>query len=178
MLPFLEKVVHAINRLNERVGEYASWLNVVLIFLVCIDVFNRYLLNVSTAWMTELEWHLFALIFLLSAGYSWKHDRHVRVDLFYVKFSTRNKAMVDALGSIFFLIPWTFALLVVSWKYAWKSLEIRESSPDPGGLAAFYPIKFALCIGLFLLLLQAVSQLISHLHIWLTKTDSNTASQA
>ena len=155
------------DQINEQIGRRVAWLNLVLILLVCLDVFARYLLNKTSPWVTELEWHLFSLIFLLSAGYSWKHDRHVRVDLFYVRFPVKDKAMVNALGTLFFLLPWSLLMLVVSWRYAMTSFRIRETSPDPGGLPAFYPIKFAICLGMALLAMQAISQLIRDLKGWL-----------
>lgn len=168
MYRFWIKVANRIDSLNERVGEYTSLLNVGLIVLVCFDVFYRYLLNRSFAWLTELEWHFFALLFLLGAGFSWKHDRHVRVDLFYDRFGKRDKALVDALGSLFFLIPWSLTFLVVSWKYAMASYEIKEASPDPGGLPALYPIKFAVSLGMVLLFLQALANLIKNLEVLFT----------
>jgi TRAP-type mannitol/chloroaromatic compound transport system permease small subunit len=153
--------------LNERIGKGVAWLNIGLIFLVCGDVFTRYLLNKTSPWVTELEWHLFSLIFLLGAGFAWKHNRHVRVDLFYARFSKKDRAMVDALGALIFLLPWSSLLIVVSWKYAVSSFAIRETSPDPGGLPAFYPIKFAICIGMILLAFQAAGQLYKDLKSWL-----------
>jgi TRAP-type mannitol/chloroaromatic compound transport system permease small subunit len=155
------------DRLNERIGKGVAWLNIGLIILVCGDVFTRYLLNKTSPWVTELEWHLFSLIFLLGAGFAWKHDRHVRVDLFYARFSKRDRAMVDAIGALIFLLPWSLLMLVVSWKYAAASFAIRETSPDPGGLPAFYPIKFAICLGMLLLALQAAGQLYRDLKSWL-----------
>lgn len=156
----LERIADAIDTINERVGQGVAWLNTVLVVLVCVDVFIRYLLSDSSAWIMELEWHLFALIFLLGAGYAFKHDRHVRVDLFYTKMSERDRAMVDFIGALVFLIPWCIIMIYVSTQYAWQSFLIRETSPDPGGLPARYVIKFAIAVGLFLLLLQAISSLI------------------
>ena len=72
--------------LNERVGRAIAWLTAVLVAVVCYDVFTRYLLKNSLVAVQELEWHLFALIFLLGAAYSLKHDQHVRVDVFYSRF--------------------------------------------------------------------------------------------
>jgi len=160
------------DEINERIGRTVAWLNLILILLVCLDVFARYLLNKTSPWVTELEWHLFALIFLLGAGYAWKHDRHVRVDLFYDRFSKKDKAMVNALGTLVFLLPWSLLMILVSWKYALTSLRIRETSPDPGGLPAFYPIKFAICLGVFLLALQAVGQLHKDLKVWLGSAET------
>ncbi|MBK8042979.1 MAG: TRAP transporter small permease subunit [Haliscomenobacter sp.] len=168
MRPFFISVATGIDRINERVGEWASWLNVVLVLLVCVDVFNRYALNYTAAWVAELEWHLFALVFLLGAGFAWKHDRHVRVDLFYVRFQPKDKALTDIVGTLFFLLPWSFTLMVVSWRYAWKSFLIRETSPDPGGIPALYWIKFAISAGMLLLFLQGIARLIHNLQAWRT----------
>lgn len=162
------RVSKGIDTLNEKIGEYTSLLNVGLIVLVCFDVIYRYLLNRSYAWLTELEWHFFALIFLLGAGYSWRHNRHVRVDLFYDRFGIRDRALVDAVGSVVFLIPWSLTFLAVSWNYAMASFGIREASPDPGGLPAFYPIKFAVPLGMLLLFLQGIANLIKNLEVLFT----------
>ena len=104
----------------------------------------------------ELEWHLFALIFLLSAAYTLKEDKHVRVDLFYDRFSARDKAWVNIIGTIFLLVPWCLVLLWVSFDYAYGSWMIREGSPDPGGLPARYVIKFGIGLAFVLLLIQAL----------------------
>lgn len=166
MPDFLVALAKAIDRINERVGEWASWLNIVLVLLVCVDVFNRYVLNYTAAWVAEMEWHLFALIFLLGAWFAWKHDRHVRVDLFYTHFKPTDKALTDILGTLFFLLPWSFTLMVVSWRYAWKSFLIREASPDPGGIPALYWIKFAISLGMLLLFLQGIARLVHNLQAW------------
>ena len=125
-----------------------------------MDVFTRYLLSDSAAWIMELEWHLFAVIFLLGAGYAFKHDRHVRVDLFFTKMSARDQALVDFIGTLLFLIPWCIVLIIFSYQYAYQSFIIRESSPDPGGLPARFIVKALIPLGLFLLFLQAISTLI------------------
>lgn len=156
----LEQIANGIDQLNDWVGRQVSWLNTILVALVCVDVFIRYFLSDSSAWIMELEWHLFAAIFLLGAGYAFQHDRHVRVDLFYTNMSKRDQALVDFIGTLLFLVPWCLVLIYVSYRYAWQSFIIRESSPDPGGLSARYVVKFLMSIGLFLLLLQAVSKLI------------------
>lgn len=155
-----------LNKVNEIIGRATSWMTTFLVILVCFDVITRYLFSDTAAWIMELEWHFFALIFLLGAGYSFKHDRHVRVDLFYAKFSPRDKALVNILGNILFLIPWCIVLIIFSTKYATASYATNEGSPDPGGLPARYLIKFSITIGLTLLLLEAILQTIKHLQIW------------
>ena len=160
MRAFLKAVAGFIDNLNERVGKGASWMTTVLVVLVCFDVIIRYIFSDTQAWIMELEWHLFALVFLLGAGYAFKHDRHVRVDLFYAKFSERDKALINFVGGIIFLVPWCILVIYASSKYAYGAFLLREGSPDPGGLPARYIIKFMIPIGIFLLLLQAISSLI------------------
>ena len=106
--------------------------------------------------MTELEWHLFALIFLLGAGFAFKHDKHVRVDLFYANYSPKDKALTNLLGNLILLIPWCIFIIYFSFGYAQTSFLENETSPDPGGLPARYVIKFSITIGFILLLLQAI----------------------
>jgi len=152
----LTKIAQFANQTNELVGRAVSWLTTALVLLVCYDVAVRYIFKTSQPWIVELEWHFFALIFLLGAGFALKHDRHVRVDLFYAKFSKKDKALTNLVGSLVFLIPWCVLLIFFSTKYAWTSFELNEGSPDPGGLPARYLIKFSVVIGMVLLLLQAI----------------------
>ena len=149
-----------IDQLNEWVGRGVSWLTTLLMVLVCFDVITRYIANDTSAWIMELEWHLFALVFLFGAGYAFRHDRHVRVDLFYASFSARDKALVNVVGGVLFLIPWCVVIAWVGFGYGLASYQIGETSPDPGGLPARYVIKFCIGLGFFLLLLQGVSNVI------------------
>lgn len=158
----MDKVLHHfiywIEKINEQVGRTVSWLTSLLVILVCFDVLRRRLMNDSETWVMELEWHLFALVFLFGAGYTLKHDKHVRVDLFYASFSERDKAWINLLGTLFFLLPWCILIVMVSWGYGMESWSIREGSPDPGGLPARYLIKFAIPFGISLLLFQGLAE--------------------
>jgi TRAP-type mannitol/chloroaromatic compound transport system permease small subunit len=105
----------------------------------------------------ELEWHCFAIIFLLGAASTLKHDKHVRVDVFYERFSEKKKAIINLTGSILFLIPFASLVIWSSLDFVKNSFLIHESSPDPGGLPARYILKACIPLGFFFLLLQAVS---------------------
>ncbi|WP_235299018.1 TRAP transporter small permease subunit [Portibacter marinus] len=139
-----------------KIGSWISWLNVALVLLICLDVILRYVLNVTEKWVIELEWHIFAAVFLLGASYTFKHDKHVRVDLFYQKFSEERKMWIDLIGNILFLIPWCIVVIYASVKYANVSFSYLEGSPDPNGLPARYVIKYIIALGFVLLLIQAV----------------------
>ena len=152
----LRAYIRFVDGLNERVGRVVAWLTAVLVAVVCYDVFTRYLLKNSLVAVQELEWHLFALIFLIGAAYSLKHDQHVRVDVFYSRFSARKKAWVNLIGSILFLIPFCIIVIVSSQHFVVSAFHFGETSPDPGGLPARWVLKAAIPAGFVLLLLQGL----------------------
>ena len=138
----------------DRIGQGISWLNLALILIVCVDILIRELFKISFAWVFELEWHLFAIIWLIGSSYALRHDKHVRVDLFYSKFTPEQKALVDFWGTLLFLIPWAGIMGYLAFNYAFESFLIRENSPTPGGLPALYVIKFTVVLAFLLLIIQ------------------------
>ncbi len=161
----LTNISSFIDKINNWIGEKVSWLSVCLILVVCLDVLRRKLFNQTEAWITELECFLFALIFLLGAGYTFLHNRHVRVDVFYAKQSAIEKAWINLAGIVLLLFPWLIFIFYWSIHYAWQSFLMKEGSPNPDGLPALYLMKFTISIGLFLLFLQGVSEAIKSILI-------------
>ena len=151
------KYVSVVESVSESVGLAVSWLAGLLVLVVCYDVFTRYLMQNSLVAVQEMEWHLFALIFLLGSAYTLKHDRHVRVDVFYSRFSSKHKALVNFIGSLLFLVPFCIVGIWGSWTFVKMSFLIGETSPDPGGLPARFILKSAIPIGFFLLMLQGIA---------------------
>lgn len=156
----LISIKNGINAIIKGVGKVASWLTGGLVLLVCGDVIYRRILNDSHAWVGELEWHFFALIFLLGSAYALQKDRHVRVDLFYANFSARDKAWVNLIGAFVFLIPWCILIIYVSIGFAAQSFQDMEGSPQPGGLPYLWIVKSAIPACFALLFLQAVAEII------------------
>ncbi|MBK8506344.1 MAG: TRAP transporter small permease subunit [Saprospiraceae bacterium] len=150
-------ILNLIERCSLFTGKVASWITTFLVFLICTDVFMRYFLNESHVWVSELECHLFAAVFLLGSAYALNKDAHVRVDLFYANFSELKKAYVNLFGVILFLIPWCLIVIRASFKYARNSYMINETSPDPGGLPALWIVKCLIVLSFVLLLLEALS---------------------
>jgi len=149
-----------VESLIEKVGKAVSWLSVLLVVLVFANVFMRYVFNDPRAWSKELEWHLFALIFMLGAAYTLKHDQHVRVDLFYDRFDEKNKASVNFWGTLLFLLPWCVVLIITGWQAASSAYILGERSPESGGLSNLWLIQFAIPVGMGLLFLQGLVLLI------------------
>jgi TRAP-type mannitol/chloroaromatic compound transport system permease small subunit len=151
------KLVVLIESFIAWVGKAAGYLNLVLIFVIVLDVTLRALFDQTAAWVGELSWHLFAIIFLLGIPYALQEDRHVRVDLFYERFSPANQRLVNLVGTVIFLLPWAIVLLVTGWNFAAEALASGEGSPNPNGIPSFFPIKAMIPFAAGLLLLQGIA---------------------
>ena len=156
-MKFINIYINFIDKLNDKIGSLTSWLTALLVLVVSYDVIVRYLVEESSVGLQEFEWHLFSLIFLLSAAYTLKIDDHVRVDVFYTKFSSRKQAWINFLGSILFLIPFCIVVIIASQDFVSLSFRINETSPDAGGLPARFILKAFIPISFFLLLLQGIA---------------------
>ncbi len=149
----------AIDALNERIGRAAMWLVLAATLISSGNAVMRYGFDRSSnAWL-EIQWYLFALIFLLGAGYTLKHNGHVRIDILYGRFSPRLQAWVDLFGGLLFLLPLCGLLVWMGWDGFAASWAVSETSPDAGGLLR-WPIKFAIPLGFALLWLQGVAEII------------------
>lgn len=148
-------MVKTIDKIVAFFGLLAGWLTLALVLLIVVDVALRFTLNLSPIWVVELEWQLFATSFLLGIPYAWQQNRHVRVDLFYDKFSRQDRGKVDFWGTLIFLIPWCLLIIYLGFFYAREAWLNQEGSPNPGGLPTFVPIKTMIPFSAFLLLLQS-----------------------
>ncbi|HRH82170.1 MAG TPA: TRAP transporter small permease subunit [Thiobacillaceae bacterium] len=152
----------AIDALNERVGRGALWLVLAAVLISAGNALARYGLNMSSnAWL-EIQWYLFALIFLLGAGYTLKHNGHVRIDILYGRFSPRAQALIDLLGGLLFLLPMAGLIGWLGWSGVVESYVRGEMSPDAGGLIR-WPARLAIPVGFALLFSQGVSEVIKRL---------------
>ena len=173
----LKTVCRWIDGVNEQVGRLVAWVTLGLVVVIFIDVAMRYLINTSYVFTQELEWHLFAFIFLIGAGYTLLHDGHVRVDIFYQRLGFKGRAWVNLLGVLLFLIPGCSMVMITSWKFMLNSFLILEGSPDPGGIPLRFIVKGFIPVGFFLLIIQGVSLGIhSWLQIWGIETEEGKES--
>lgn len=159
-MKLIHLIIRLIDGLNTKIGHVISWLSTLLVLVVCYDVFTRYFLRKSSVGVQELEWHIFAVLFLLAAAYTLKEDGHVRVDVFYTLLSPRGQAWINLLGGIIFLIPFSILVIWASKGFVGMSWAIQETSPDPGGLPYRYLLKAMVPTGFGLILLQGVSMIL------------------
>jgi TRAP-type mannitol/chloroaromatic compound transport system permease small subunit len=153
----LRKFEHITGKLSGAAGWLAGWLCVLMIGVVFIDVIARYLFRGGSMAMQELEWHLFAAVFLLGAAYTVREDANVRVDVFYTRLTPRRKALVDIGGHVLFVIPMCSLILFSSWDFVSYSYQLQEVSADPGGLPYRFAFKALLPIGYGLVLIQSLA---------------------
>ena len=163
------RVAAAIDRLSDAIGAVLMWLLGAMVVIGALNAVARYLgrftgVNLSSNAYMELQWYLFSIIFLMGAGYAMRHDAHVRVDVFYGQLGPRWRAIIDLVGTVVFLIPFSVFMLLVSFPSVASSWRVREVSPDPGGLVR-YPIKAMVLVAFVLLIVQAVSEIIKQVAI-------------
>jgi TRAP-type mannitol/chloroaromatic compound transport system permease small subunit len=159
----LKRLANGIDKINQAVGRFVSWITALLVLVVFADVVMRYIFQISFVFTQELEWHLFAFIFLMGAGYTLLHDGHVRVDIIYQKLGPKAQAWINFLGCLLFLFPGCFLIIYTSWGFVENSLAIMEGSPDPGGIPMRFILKSMIPLGFVLVWLQGISLFINSL---------------
>jgi TRAP-type mannitol/chloroaromatic compound transport system permease small subunit len=158
----LLKLSQLIDWLTERVGKGAFWLVLVMTIISSSNAVVRFIFNYSSNGLLEIQWYLFAAVFLLSAPYTLQRNEHVRIDVLSGKLSPRGLAVIDIIGSLFFLLPMVILVLWLSLPLIAESIKINEMSANAGGLLR-WPVKILLPIGFTLLALQGVSELIKRI---------------
>jgi TRAP-type mannitol/chloroaromatic compound transport system permease small subunit len=156
---FLLQSARTLDALNEWVGRTVSWLS---LFMVLVTVVVVVLRRFGIGWiaMQESVTYMHAVLFLAGAAYTLKHQGHVRVDIFYRRFSPRGQAWVDLLGGLLLLLPVCLFIFYMSWEYVAQSWELMEGSREAGGLDGVYLLKSAILLMAGLLVLQGLSSVL------------------
>lgn len=151
-----------IDALNERVGRFLAWLVLAAILISAGNAVSRYGFSLSSnAWL-EIQWYLYAAVFLGAAGYTLKQDAHVRIDLVSGRLSRRARAWIDVAGALLMLLPVCIILFWFGWEAFAQSWRIGEVSENAGGLVR-WPVKLLVPVGFALLILQGLSETIKRI---------------
>ena len=169
-----------IDRLNEAIGRLVMWGVLVATLVATGNALAKHFLGQgSNAWL-EAQWYLFGALFLLGAGYTLRHNGHVRIDVIHQHLSSRTRAWIDLFGGLLFLLPFAGLIAWLSWALFAESWRIHEMSPDAGGLVR-WPVKLLLPVGFGLLFLQGVSEVIKRIGVLrglLPSDEEKTAEEA
>ena len=153
-----------IDALTERVGRGVIWLVLLATLISAGNALMRHLAGESSnAWL-EIQWYLFGAMFMLGAGYTLKHNGHVRIDIFYNRCGSRGRAWIDLAGGLLFLLPMAVLLAWLSWPMFHEAWTTHELSPDAGGLVR-WPVKLLLPLGFALLALQGIAEIIKRVGV-------------
>lgn len=152
------------DHISKYAGYLAALLVVVLSLLVVYDAAMRYMFSAGAIALQEIEWHLFDVIFLLGLTYALKHDKHVRVDIFFEHYTKDTKDIVQILSMLLLVIPFSLVFLNDALDMLTQSFLQNEISSDPGGLTHRYVIKGVLVFAFVLLIVQALSEILKAYH--------------
>ena len=153
-------MTYLIDTLTKKIGMIVAILALTLALLVGYDATMRYLFSTGSITLQEIEWHLFDIIFLFGLSYALKHDKHVRVDIFFAHYSQEKKEIVQILSMLILVIPFSIFFLSGALDMTVQSYIQNEISPDPGGLTHRFLIKGVLFVAFILLVLQSISEII------------------
>ncbi len=158
-MQILLKISSAIDWVTHRLGKLVGWLVLAAVLISAGNAIMRKAFNIGSNAFLEIQWYLFAAVFMLGAAYVFLHNSHVRIDFVSAKLSKRQNATIDAIGIVFFLIPLCLILINLSWPYFMRTYLSGEMSENAGGLIR-WPAVLLMPVGFSILLAQALSELI------------------
>jgi TRAP-type mannitol/chloroaromatic compound transport system permease small subunit len=158
-MQFLLRLSRGMDAISDWVGRILIWALFATVIVSTTNAVIRKVFSIgSNAWL-EVQWYLFAAVFLLGAGYAFLHNAHVRIDFISGRLSARTRNIIDIVGIVAFLAPLAWILLQLSWPLFVKAWQSGEMSQNAGGLVR-WPVLALLPLGMVLLLAQAASELV------------------
>ncbi len=151
-----------IDRMSELIGKSVAWLVLAAVLISALNAAVRKAFNTSSNAYLEIQWYLFAAVFLLAAGYTMLRQEHVKIDVISGRFTKRTQVWIDIIGLAFFVLPLVYTVVHLSLPLAIRSYVMNEYSSNAGGLIR-WPVFALLPLGFLLLGVQAISELIKRI---------------
>jgi TRAP-type mannitol/chloroaromatic compound transport system permease small subunit len=158
----LLKLSRLIDRMNTAIGRFAMWLVLAAVLISAGNAIVRKVFNIGSNAFLEIQWYLFAAVFMLGVGYVMLKNAHVRIDFISGKLSKRSNAIIDAVGLVVFTIPLSIIMIDLGWPLFMRTYLSGEMSQNAGGLIR-WPVMGLVPLGFAILLLQSVSELIKRI---------------
>jgi TRAP-type mannitol/chloroaromatic compound transport system permease small subunit len=152
----------AIDKLNEKIAGAVSWALLAAVIICAVNALVRYLFKMSSNSWLEIQWYLFAAVFMLASAHTLKRDEHVRIDVITGHFSKRTQVWIDLFGYLVFLLPVCLLIFFYGIPFARYSFSSSEMSSSAGGLIV-WPAKLLVPLGFGLLILQGISEIIKRI---------------
>lgn len=165
----MKKIISLIDGISIAVGKTTAWLTLAMVLLTTYLVVMRYVFNSTSIALQELVLYMHASVFMLGAAYALQSDQHVRVDVLYRGLSSRKKAVLDIIGTLCFLLPFTALVAYYGYNYAASAWKYREASTQPGGLPYVYLLKTLLPAFAVMMFLQGIAELLRNILIFMGK---------
>jgi TRAP-type mannitol/chloroaromatic compound transport system permease small subunit len=158
----LLRLSRLIDSITELIGKFAMWLILVAVLISAGNAIMRKAFDIGSNAFLEIQWYLFAAVFMLASGYVFLRNAHVRIDFISNKLSKRTNAIIDAIGIVVFVIPLCLILITLSWPVFERSWVSGEMSQNAGGLIR-WPVQLLIPLGFAILCMQSVSELIKRI---------------
>ena len=155
----MHSFIDSLERLIDWSGRTVSWLTLLMVMVTFIIVVLRYVFDIGWIALQESVTYMHAMVFLVGASWAMQQEAHVRVDIFYSRFSPRTKAWIDLGGSLLMLLPVMIFVAWISWAYVIDSWGVFEGSREAGGLPAVFLLKSLILVMAVMLILQALVQI-------------------
>jgi TRAP-type mannitol/chloroaromatic compound transport system permease small subunit len=170
-------ILTPLRNIIDTIGNLCSIVMILMILNVFYDVVMRYFFNDVSIAMQELEWHLFAAMFMFGIGYTLKEDGHVRVDVIYDQLSKKKQAIINLVGSVLFALPFTLLILYFSWDYTLEAYQMGEGSADPGGLPHRWIVRSIIPASAIFLMLCILYVTLEQVQVLLDSTDNQQGAK-
>jgi TRAP-type mannitol/chloroaromatic compound transport system permease small subunit len=156
----MHSLIDNIERFIDWSGRTVSWLTLLMVIVTFIVVVLRYVFDTGWIALQESITYMHAMVFLVGASWAMQQEAHVRVDIFYSRFSPKIKAWVDLFGSLLMLLPVMVFVAWISWEYVIESWKVLEGSREAGGLPGVFLLKSLILVLAIMLMLQALVQIV------------------
>ncbi len=161
-MQLLLKLSCAIDAMNTLIGRITMWLVLAAVLISATNAIVRKAFNISSNAFLEIQWYLFAAVFMLGAGYVMLKNAHVRIDFISNKLSKRTNAIIDVVGIVVFTIPLSLIMIDLGWPLFMRAFTSGEMSQNAGGLIR-WPVMALIPLGFALLVLQCMSELVKRI---------------